>query len=89
MKKILVGILVLSGFGPIAMTDDTTYYVKNIEESIPISEPIIRETNQYVTVSLEKATSSLSKAGEPILPIVAKVFTLPFGSKVKQVEVSF
>ena len=89
MKKIIVGILVLCGLGAVAITDDTTYYVKNIEKSIVVSEPIIKETNQYVTVNLERVTSALSKAGEPVLPVVTKVFTLPFGSKVSHVDVSF
>ena len=89
MKKIIVGILVLSGLGAVAITDDTTYYEKNIEESIVVSEPIIKETNQYVTVNLERVTFSLSKAGEPVLPVVTKVFILPFGSKVSHVDVSF
>jgi len=89
MKKIIVGILVLCGLGAVAITDDTTYYVKNIEESIVVSEPIIKETNQYVTVNLERVTSALSKAGEPVLPVVTKVFILPFGSKVSHVDVSF
>jgi len=89
MKRIMVGILVLFGLGAVAATDDATYYMKNIEESIVISEPIIGEANQYVTVSLKEATSSLSKAGEPVLPVMTKVFTLPFGSKINHVEVSF
>jgi len=89
MKRIIVGILVLSGLGAVAVTDDTTYRVKNIEESIVVSEPIIKETNQYVTVNLERVTSALSKAGGPVLPVVTKVFILPFGSKVSHVDVSF
>ncbi|MCK4225039.1 MAG: peptidase C25 [candidate division Zixibacteria bacterium] len=89
MKKIIVGILVLSWLGAVAMTDDTTYYAKNIEESIVISEPVIEETDQYVTVGLKETASSLSKAGEPVLPVVTKVFILPFGSKISHVDVNF
>jgi len=85
----VVGILVLSRLGVAAIIDDTTYYVRNTEELIAISEPIIDETNQYVTVNLRKATSSLSKAGEPVLPVVTKEFILPFGSKIRHVDVSF
>jgi hypothetical protein len=75
--------------GAAAITDGTTYYVKKVEESIVISEPLIKETNEYVTVNLQEATSSLSKAGEPVLPVVTKVFTLPLGSKISHVDVSF
>jgi len=89
MKRIIIGIIVLSGLGAVAVTDDTTYSVKNIEESIVTSEPVIKEANQYITVNLRKGTSFLSKAGEPVLPVVTKVFTLPLGSKISHVDVTF
>jgi hypothetical protein len=89
MKRLIVGILFLSGLGAVTATGDTRYCVKNIGESIVISEPVIKEANQYVTVNLEKTTSSLSKPGEPVLPVVTRVFTLPFGSKISHVDVSF
>lgn len=93
MKKILplliVGILVLSGLGAVAITDDTTYDVKVAEESIVVSEPIIKESGQYVTVSLDEETSSILEVGKPMLPVVTKVFTFPFGTKISHVEVSF
>jgi len=89
MKKITVGILVLCGLWAAALTADTTYYTKDIEESIVVSQPIIKETNEYVTVNLRKATSSLSKAGEPVVPVLTKVFTLPLGSKIRHIDVSF
>ena len=92
MKSIsyfIVGILILSGIGVVAITDDTTYDVKVEEESIVISEPIIKEAGQYVSVGLEEATSSLQNVGKPMLPVVTRVFTLPFRSKIKHVDVSF
>ena len=46
LSVMVVGILVLSGLGVVAITGDTTYGVKNIEESITILEPIIKEANQ-------------------------------------------
>jgi hypothetical protein len=89
MRRLIVGILFLSGLGAVAATGGTKYCVKNIKESIVISEPVIKEANQYVTVNLEKTASSLSKPGEPVLPVVTKVFTLPLGSKISRVDVSF
>ena len=90
MKKeiiaiILVGVLFFSGFGVVAADDD----VEIKEESIVISEPIIKEVENYVTVNLDEATSFLSDAGRPMLPIVTRVFILPFGSKIHSVTVSF
>jgi len=93
LKKILplfaVGILVLNGLGTVAIIDNPTYDVKIEKESIIISEPILKEIGNYVAVSLEESTSTLIHSGKPMLPVVTKVFTLPFGSKIKSVDVSF
>ncbi|UCB53501.1 MAG: peptidase C25, partial [Candidatus Zixiibacteriota bacterium] len=89
MKKLIVSLLFLSGLGAVAMTHNTGYRVTSFQEQIVVSEPVIRQWNQYVTVSVDEATATLSKAGEPVLPVVERVFTLPLGSKVRHVEVSF
>lgn len=89
MKKKIASILVLGLLVAVAVADDTRHYVKNIEESVFVSEPIIKEKNQYVTVSLEKETSFLLKPGKPVLPVLTEVFCLPLGSKVNDVNVIF
>jgi len=93
LKKILpllvVGILALSGLGAVAITEEITYDVKVKEESIVISKPIIKDAGQYVTVTLEEATSSILEVGKPMLPVVTRVFTFPFGTKITRVDVSF
>jgi len=93
MKKVLplmmVGILILSGLGAVAITDDKSYDLKIENESVIISKPIITDIGQYVTVTIEESTSSLLHAGRPVLPVVTKVFTLPFGSKISHVNVIF
>jgi len=85
MKKILslmaVGILVLSGLGAVAITEYKNYDVK--------VDLTIKEEGQYVAVSLKGSTSSLlHAAGKPMLPVVTRVFTFPFGSKINSVDVS-
>ena len=93
MKKLLplciVGILVLSGVGAVAITNNKTNDLKIKTESIAISEPVIKYEGQYVTVSLEEAASSLLDSGKPMLPVLTKVFTFPFGTKISNVDVSF
>ena len=89
MKRIMLVTLVLAGLGAVAMTDNTGYVVKSFQETIVVSEPVIKHWNQYVTVTVDEAAATLSKAGEPVLPAVTRVITLPLGSKVRQVDVSF
>ena len=91
MKKILsiliIGILVFSGLGVLGTTNDKTFEEKAIKEPIVISEPIIQDNGQYVTVSTEGQTSQLNEPGRPILPIITRVFTFPFGTKINSVDV--
>ena len=91
MKKILpiliVGILVLSGLGAVALTDEKTHTEKVEEKSIVISKPVINDIGQYVTVNIDETTSSLSVPGKPMLPVVTEVFTFPFGTNINNVDV--
>ncbi len=92
MKKIipivLVGILVLSGFGVSAISEDNNE--ENVVlESIVFSEPTICEHDQYVEVHLDEATSYLREPGNPLLPVYTKLFTFPFGTTIKDVSCTF
>ena len=89
MKRIMLVTLVLAGLGAVAMTDNTGYVVKSFQETIVVSEPVIKQWNQHMTVAVYEAAATLSKAGEPVLPAVTRVITLPLGSKVRQVDVRF
>jgi hypothetical protein len=90
LKKIIpiliVGILVLSGLGAVALTDERIYTEKIEETSIIISKPVIKDIGQYVTINIDEATSSITEPGKPILPVVTEVFTFPFGTKINDVE---
>jgi hypothetical protein len=89
VKKTVLGALLICGLAAVAVTGNTAYESRTIQESVLLSPPEIRQSAQYVTLELEQATSALSKAGEPVMPAVEKVFTLPLGSKITRVEVSF
>ena len=93
MKKIipifLVGVLVLSGLGAVAIPETKEDVVIEETESISLSEPILIEDSKYISVRLEEATSFLMKSGEPVLPKITKVYTLPVGSNIKDVSVEF
>ena len=84
----IIGILFFSSFSlsvttVAADTNDTK------EASITVSNPIIKTSEEYITINFDESTSFLMNPGKPMLPIVTKVFTLPFGSKIESVDVSF
>jgi len=91
MKKyipiFIAGILVLSGLGAVAISDDNE--TNTIIESANFSEPIIKENGQYVTVDVNEATSYLMETGNPALSVVTRIYTFPFGTQIENVEVTF
>lgn len=89
MKKVIMGILTFVGLWAVTASGDTTHHLKEIRESLTVSKPVVTQVNQYLTVNLDQASSFLSKTGEPVLPVVRRVFTLPLGSRVDHVKVNF
>ena len=93
MKKIysvlIIAFLILSGIEAVALNINAEYYVKKQDKSFVLSELIMEDIGQYVSISLDQATSSVFDVGKPVLPVVTKVFSFPYGSKIGQVEVVF
>ena len=93
MKKILsifiLGIFLLSTIGALAAPELSQFNVKNINEAMNISKPVIEDENEFVTVLLNEDNSYLLNPGKPRLPVLNKVYTLPFGSKILSVDVSY
>ena len=80
MKKIIpiliVGVLVLSGFGAVALTKGEKEEV--IFETILFSRPTLHEKGEYFSIRLTESTSDSWETGKPMLPVVTKVYTFPF-----------
>ena len=93
MKKILsiliLGILVLSGLGATAFTNEKSNNEDTFEKSITFSEPEIIDEGEFVSISLEEETSCILEVGKPKIPVVTQVFNFPFGTKINCVDVSF
>jgi len=95
MKKFLhlavIGILVLSGLGAVALTEYDIAKNELIEKTnfYSLSRPTLYEYGQYISVELDGATSFEMVPGEPVLPKITKVYLLPFASIIKDVTVEF
>ena len=60
-----------------------------IHESISVSSPVIKDHGSAVSIELAEATSYLSEPEHYVLPMITRVFTLPFGSTITDVNVHF
>jgi hypothetical protein len=93
MKKtiplLIIGFLIVQGVSTIAV-EKNDYSKMNISENYIFSEiNIFEANNDYISIKLEDATSYLLETGDPMLPKISKVFTLPFGSYVENIEVEY
>jgi len=94
MKKlvpfILVGILILSGFGAADIINDEPESVVKKIEMITFSEKLIlREKDEYLTVEIEGTDSLLTEAGEPMLPVYRKTFAFSSAAKIKGIACDY
>jgi hypothetical protein len=96
MKKIIsiiiLGVLLFGSLGSVADVADVKkpdFGIVTIKETMSFSIPIIEEENDGVTIHLKEANSYLLDPGSPLLPVVNKMFMLPFGSTVNSVEVRY
>jgi hypothetical protein len=90
MKKICaifaIGILVLSGIGAVANTNEVT--LKETSQ-IKISEPTIEEKDGFVFLDIKEASTVLMAEGKPMIPVFSKTLTYPVGTIIKDVKVEF
>ena len=95
MKKIIViiiiGFLIVSGFGAIAINNDKTIISKNNKceiTNVVIPSTNIREDNNFIDLNLDGISTYISEPGFPMIPKVVKSYELPFGVKNVKVEVT-
>jgi hypothetical protein len=84
MKKTLpllvVGILVLSGLGAVAVSIDQQSVTREKTSTISLaSQPMVQSKGEYVEVTFEGTNSMLLEDGKPQLPIYVENFVLPVG----------
>ncbi|MBS3749590.1 MAG: peptidase C25 [Candidatus Thermoplasmatota archaeon] len=93
MKKIMsiaiISIMIISGLGVNALQFSDAYEKDSETQVITLSEPVFSNMEEYASVHLEEATSTLLIAGKPALPVVSKTFTYPAGTVIRDVSVSF
>ena len=85
----IIGILVLSGLGVVALPTAISYSPIREQQTHILSQLQLTETTDYTIVTLDESTSQILRSGEPNLPVVTKIFTYPFETIIDSVEVQF
>ncbi len=92
MKKIvpfiILGVLLLSGLGA-ALRPNTEHKLIKKTETISFSPPAIQTKDDYTLVTIKNANSWLRSPGAPMLPASVSTYIFPFGTKIKNIDVTF
>ncbi|HUS99803.1 MAG TPA: C25 family cysteine peptidase [Candidatus Thermoplasmatota archaeon] len=92
MKKSLVGVIIaviiISGYGAVASSLTNQKMVEKTD-AVSFSPPQLVEELDSTNIGLSEATSYLTTPGNYALPVVTRVYTFPFLTKITNVMVSF
>ncbi|MDH7507354.1 MAG: hypothetical protein QHH15_06195, partial [Candidatus Thermoplasmatota archaeon] len=81
----VLGILIISSIGAVATQNENI----NFEQiTVSFSQPIIKNENQYITISVDEANSFLMEQNKPMIPSYEKTFYYPFKTKIKSVTIT-
>ncbi|MCK5459145.1 MAG: peptidase C25, partial [Thermoplasmatales archaeon] len=84
MKRIVsilvIGLLVISGLGAVALPEADHIQIKKIE-TVSLSKPSLEDKEDYVSVHIQENNNYVTDPGRPMVPMFVKVVDLPFGSK--------
>ncbi len=90
MKKILtvliIGILIATSFVFVGSSDKSNFVSEN--ETLNLSEPILKNKDDFNYVVLKQADTYLNNPGQPILPVINKVYKFPMGTIISDVKCS-
>jgi len=91
MKKIIISVIIIislliPSLNVIAKTDleEQIFF----SEKITCSKPIIVKDDEYLDIELAEATTTW-KVGLPMIPVVKKTYTFPFGTEINSVKLSY
>jgi hypothetical protein len=92
MKRLItisiIGILVLSGLGATAIPNPIQKPSEKTE-TISFASPEIKNKDEYILVTIKNSNAWLYKTDAPMLPASITTYILPFGTKIRTVDVAF
>jgi hypothetical protein len=89
LPVIIIVVLLASGLGAAVSSTPIKDRTNPISLSLQFSQPIFSEKENGVLVTMQNTNAWFNEPGYPLLPAYRKTFTLPFGTKVTDVSVTF
>lgn len=85
----VVTLFLLSGMTAMGFPQTNDNKLQDTIETISIktSAPIIIDGDEYLTLELEEETSLLLETGKPIIPVISRTCTFPYGTQINEINV--
>ncbi|MBN1280297.1 MAG: hypothetical protein JXA00_01465 [Candidatus Thermoplasmatota archaeon] len=85
----VVGLVLLSGVGAFGASSSENQTIHTTVETVSFSPVMIQEEDDCARIVLPEATSVTSTPGGYALPVVTRVYTFPFRTRITEVSVRF
>lgn len=79
----ILGILVINGIQTVVSLSDD---FEQINVILKISQPEIKENNEYITINIDESNDYLLEPGKPIIPIYTETIYFPIGTIINDVK---
>jgi len=77
---ILISMLLIINFLPTALTDENEFTIKEENDLLDFSKPVITTSDTYSSITIEEANNYIMNPYKPMLPVYTKVYKFPFGT---------
>jgi hypothetical protein len=82
-------VLIISGISVVALPEgkfnNENLLIKSV--SIKSSDPIITDNGKYLSISLDESESLLLDTGKPVIPVLTKTLTFPYGTNIISTDI--
>jgi hypothetical protein len=78
---------IITGFGAFAQQENINNKIIIISDQIIVSKPSFIGNDNYISIHIEGSESYFMQPGQPLLPIISKLFTFPFESEIIDINI--
>jgi hypothetical protein len=86
---IIIAVMLASGFGTAVTSTSVNKTTNTIAQSVQFSQPMFSDQDNGVLITMSHTNAWFNQPGYPMLPAYRQTFTLPFGTQVTDVSVTF
>jgi hypothetical protein len=85
---LIISIMIIGSFQAVALSKVKNFEtIEILDDIIKLSDFNIEKTNDYVKINIADSNSNLLVPGKPVIPVITKCYTFPFGTIIDDISV--